>query len=184
MELPSKRLVRLTDSPNAEYAVCWSADGTRVLIRSVINGQSEILLSTLIGQPLRLTNNLVNDVPVAFSPDGNRILFFSERSAKREIYTMALNGTNILQLTNNQVLDYPVRYFPDGLRILYWSMDFNNNAEIHTVDTKGGLQSIRRITAIPWANYPVDVSRDGNLILYYSEREPGFRGSDIFTIRM
>jgi hypothetical protein len=63
-------------------------------------------------------------------------------------------------------------------------MDFNNNAEIYSMDTKGGLRSIRRITAIPWPNYPVDVSRDGNLILYYSEREPGFKGSDIFIIRL
>src|SRR5215212_9422959 len=43
----------------------------------------------------RLTNNTAIDDYAAWSPDGNRIAFESDRDGNPEIYTMSANGTQV-----------------------------------------------------------------------------------------
>lgn len=184
MELSSKQVVRLTNTTNDETAVSWNNDGTRVLIKGIVSDRSDVLLSTLVGTPLRLTaSSSIDEEPVAFSPDGGRILFYSNKNFKREIYTMTISGNDVVQLTSNQLFDYPLKYTSDGLQIVFYTYDYGNNTDIFMMDSKGGLQSIRKITALPSSEIPVDISPDGKIILFYSKRVNGTTGSDIFTIR-
>ena len=63
---------------------------------------------------VRLTNNSTYDYPVAWSPDGRRILFQSYRDGNGEIYTMNADGTGVVRLTNNSTYDSPYAWSPDG----------------------------------------------------------------------
>jgi len=49
--------------------------------------------------PLRLTTAAGNDLEAAFSPDGNKIAFRSERDGNAEIYIMDANGANQNRIT-------------------------------------------------------------------------------------
>ena len=73
------------------------------------------------GAAIQLTDDLVADVWVKWSPDGSRILFQSDRDGDYEIYLMDENGTNIVQLTDNNVDDKYPFWSPDGSRIAFVS---------------------------------------------------------------
>jgi DNA-binding winged helix-turn-helix (wHTH) protein len=73
--------------------------------------------STLV----RLTNNNAMDCEPAWSPDGSRMAFWSNRDGGKEIYVMDANGSNVKRLTNNLADDVNPTWSPDGLKILYES---------------------------------------------------------------
>src|SRR6188768_2943127 len=66
------------------------------------DGNSKIYLVNLDGTGLvRLTNNLALDANPAWSPDGRRIAFSSDRAgAGRDIYTMDADGSNVVRRTH------------------------------------------------------------------------------------
>ena len=55
----------------------------------------------------------------AWSPDGKRIAFSSERDGNDEIYVMDTDGSNLIRLTNRPELDWWPAWSPDGMRIAY-----------------------------------------------------------------
>ena len=67
---------------------------------------------------VRLTDNSIYDWPVAWSPDGRRILFRRDHNdgnletGDREIYVMNADGTGVVRLTDNSVRDSPVAWSP------------------------------------------------------------------------
>jgi TolB protein len=50
---------------------------------------------------VRLTDNQFNDASPAWSPDGTRIAFVSERNGHLNIYMIDTDGTNEVRLTKN-----------------------------------------------------------------------------------
>ena len=56
-----------------------------------------------------LTNNTAPDIEPAWSPDGTRIAFHSERDGNGDIYVMNANGSNQTQLTNNTAMGLQAR---------------------------------------------------------------------------
>src|SRR5262249_29899631 len=71
--------------------------------------------STLV----RLTNNNAMDRGPAWSPDGSKIAFFSNRDGMDEIYVMDADGSNVKRLTNNLADDDNPEWSPDGRKILF-----------------------------------------------------------------
>jgi len=55
---------------------------------------------------VRLTDNLAIDRNPAWSPDGSKIAFWSDRNAANpEIYIMNLDGSDVVRLTKNKAED-------------------------------------------------------------------------------
>jgi len=69
----------------------------------------------------RLTKNAANDVQPAWSPNGKKIAFVSNRAGNNEIYVMNADGTGITRLTNNAASDEAPAWSPSGTRILFQS---------------------------------------------------------------
>jgi dipeptidyl aminopeptidase/acylaminoacyl peptidase len=53
----------------------------------------------------KLTENSTNDWYPAWSPDGKKIAFVSDRDGNDEIYVMNADGTNQVNITNNPAND-------------------------------------------------------------------------------
>jgi len=84
-----------------------------------------------------LTNNQspnpLGDVFPAWSPDGRRIAFQSDRDGEFEIYVINADGSNLTRLTGNPAKDVFPAWSPDGSHIAFVS-DRDGNAEIYVMN--------------------------------------------------
>jgi Tol biopolymer transport system component len=75
--------------------------------------------------PVRLTFNAVSSPSrewgpwPAWSPDGRKIAFMSDRDGNREIYVMNADGTGLTRLTNDDVDDENPSWSPDGNQVAF-----------------------------------------------------------------
>jgi hypothetical protein len=90
--------------------------------RSSVGEDYEIFAIRWDGSDLRqLTDNGVEDLDPAWSPDGSQIAFVSERDGDREVYVMDADGANPVRLTFAQGLDNGPDWAPDGSQIAFTS---------------------------------------------------------------
>ncbi len=115
-----------TPPPVRNWSATWSPDGTKIVFQSTRDGTNgtptqqddnfEIYTMNADGsQVTRLTNTATNDpaTPVndahdedpAFSPDGSKIVFESNRSGDTEVHTMNADGSGVTRLTNSPGFD-------------------------------------------------------------------------------
>jgi TolB protein len=94
------------------------------------NGNDEIFTMNADGtKETNVSNHPANDWHPSFSPDGQQIVFASNRSGNhldRDIYVMDSDGSSQVNLTNNQSSNYSPDWSPDGTRIAYESSEGGN----------------------------------------------------------
>ncbi len=127
--------------------------------------------------PVRLTETQADDMLPAWSPDGRRIVFISDRDGNREVYVMNADGSDPTNLTRNAAEDWTPSWSPDGARIAFASFR-DNNWEIYVMNADGSNQ--RRLTNSPQADYSPAWSPDGEWIAFVSDRTGSL---DIFVMR-
>ena len=109
----------------------WVDAQAQIAFVSRRDGNAEIYVMDADGtNQRRLTNNRANDRSPAWSPDGRRIAFVSERDGHvhvrhgwptSEIYVMDADGGNPQNLTNNPSDDWSPSWSPNGKRIAFVS---------------------------------------------------------------
>ena len=122
-------------------------------------------------QPLKLIASTREDASPAFSPDGQRIAFASNRSGRFEIYVCGGDGSNPVQLTSMKAPDTGTpAWSPDGKQIAFDSR-LEGHSDIFVINAEGG--SPHRLTTEPYDNELPNWSRDGHWIYFTSERSGG-----------
>jgi Tol biopolymer transport system component len=92
----------------------------------------------------RLTNNRgVHDGDPAFSPDGRKIAFESDRSGNFDIFTMSAAGTHVHRVTTSINNDEDPSWSPNGTKIAFASTR-NGNTDIYVSNL--ARSSIVRLT--------------------------------------
>ncbi len=121
------------------------------------------------GSGLRMiTDGRHNDQVPNWSSDGKRLIFFSDRSGKNQIYTMRADGTDIRRVAETSSDDLSGAWSPDNHRIAFTS-DRDGNREIYVMDAGGANQ--RRLTSTPADEWAPVWSPDGRRIAFVSERD-------------
>ena len=136
----------------------------------------------------RLTNNPDGDWNPSWSPNGKRIVFFSNRDGHVmggiptfEIYVMDANGKNQQRLTNDPNDDRSPSWSPDGERIAFVSNRDGHviggipTFEIYVMDADGKNQ--QRLTNNPDGDWNPSWSPDGERIVFSSRRDRHFIGN-------
>lgn len=106
----------------------------------------------------RLTSAHGYDAECAYSPDGDEIVFCSQRDDDLEIYVMDADGSHEKRLTHGKGYDGGPFFMPDGKSILYRGDrrdDGKQNLQIRTVKSAGGDD--KAITDNPvfnWCPFP------------------------------
>jgi Tol biopolymer transport system component len=108
-----------------------------------------------------------------FSPDGNRIVFQSNRSGSSEIWVSNSDGADAVQLTS---LGAPMtgspRWSPDGNHI-YFDSNLEGQFEEYVVSAGGGKP--RRLTTHPANDMIGSCSHDGRWLYFASNRGGDFQ---------
>ncbi len=114
-----------------------------------------------------LTSGSWNDTSPAWSPDGTRIAFSSDRNGGWGIYVITPQGTGEKQLTPSGMVAMNPSWSPDSSRIAYWSLEGDvSSIKVVTVSTDSvvtvsGVDSAVNMTPV-W-------SPDGSHLLFYVE---------------
>ncbi|MCB0061174.1 MAG: PD40 domain-containing protein [Caldilineaceae bacterium] len=106
---------QITTLKNISYDAAWSPAGDKIAFVSKDSGNDEIYTITTDGSILqKLTSrNASWDKHPSFSPDGTRIVFFSNRdTGRRQLWIMNVDGSNQQNLSNNQYEDWDPVWIP------------------------------------------------------------------------
>ena len=152
------------------------------------------------GSYRRLSHARGYDAEASFSPDGNHIVFASNRAAyERELnaretellkvdksyfidlYIMDSDGSNVRQLTDVAGYDGGPFFSPDGKRICWRRFSEDGlTAEIYTMKIDGtDVQRLTNIGAMSWAPY---YHPSGDYLVFTTNRH-GFANFELYCVR-
>jgi len=129
-----------------------------------------------LAQLTKLTPDTTSASDPAFSPDGARLAFVSQRDGNPEIYIMNADGTGATRITNDPQADGRPSFTPDGQALVFQSSRTAGKQQIWIVNVDG--TSLTQLTRDSVNSSPA-ASPDGQTIAYVSTRN---KDSDIWLM--
>lgn len=175
LDLERKRESVLLKTANAEILPVFSPDGNRIAVQYRIESNTEIGLIKTDGSDLiNLSNNLGRDADAAFSPDGTKIVFASNRDGNYGIYNLYVmnvdGGDQRLIYSNKGGMSVSPAWSIDGKEIVFANDREGGrigNFEIYKIGAdSGGAET--RLTFRPHVDANPSFSPDGKLIAFAS----------------
>jgi Tol biopolymer transport system component len=172
--LRTGRVRELLNLPSTCRDLAVLGDG-RLLIGVAQQSQNLVLVDQP-GRPAArerwLTRGASSDRQPAFSPDGRRILFSSNRSGNLDIWEMDVESGALSRITDYAGQDWDPAYTPDGRKIL-WSSDRSGVFEIWEAAADGS--GARQVSHDGVDAENPTMTPDGEWILFLSGRpqQPG-----------
>ena len=107
MDADGKNQKQITREPYDHEDPAWSPDGRKILFTRLsgsVYSDGDVYVMNADGRGQRnltpsLTHPFATDTTPAWSPDGRRILFVSNRDGKGEVYVMNADGSGLRKLT-------------------------------------------------------------------------------------
>lgn len=184
-EEPEER--RLTDRKETEYHGALSPDGRQVVLtvipRSGTQGNCELASVGFDGSDLKVIQGdrdgkLSHQEWPAWSPDGKRLAFVSTHDGNQEIYTSAVDGSEVVRVTQSPGIDTHPCWTPDGTRLVFASDRFGG---LEIVSTRTDGTDLVRLTKSSGVDDFPAVSPDGSRIAFSSNRDGQF---EIYVMRV
>ena len=130
----------------------------------------------------QLTTGKVIDCYPSFTPDGEKVLFVSNRGGQWDVWSIKRDGSGLIRLTDNQDKDYSPRATPDGKHILFFSTPTSSEAgyiteSVWIMDMDG--KNAKRLTSGGKGDWYPSMHPDGKEIIFASMR---LIGGSLWTI--
>lgn len=165
------------DTPGNDGFASFAGDGSWLAFRSGRTGDFDIFrMDADGGHPRNLTDHPARDVFPAVSPDGDRIVFLSDRDSPEarlyDLYVMELgpdgSPTGIRRLTDNDVQEGHPYFSPDGEWVVFTS-------EMGGVNDEDPIVQSYRFSPQPYGELYALRLDDGRLVrLTHDKWEDGF----------
>jgi TolB protein len=107
----------------------------------------------------------------AWSPDGSKLAFTSNRDGNPEIYVINKDGSALRRMTNNPAIDVSPTWSPTGNQ-LAWASDRTGNPKIYVMNADGTGQ--RLLIGDPKSDRPTWSRGKFNEIAYAAQTGPGY----------
>lgn len=161
----------------------WSPDGTRLAYRVYGNSGYDIEVLRVDGSaPSRI------DLPEYFcvhslewSPVGNR-LAFSGGDENHDVFTVAADGSNLLNLTNSAGSEWGATWSPDGSQIMFARYGLTEDTEygLYYMDADGSNEVLLPMAARVGSS--MKWSPDGRQIVYTGDCDTGSGNVEVCVI--
>jgi Tol biopolymer transport system component len=136
LPLEPARLLRMTVSEGSWMSVDVSPDGS-TLVFDLLGSIWTLPLEG--GEAMPLTQGMAFDAQPRFSPDGDRIVFVSDRSGGQNLWTMAVDGSDTTQVTEGDRNAYQSpTYSPDGRYIVGTRQGGGGQGKLWMYHVEGG----------------------------------------------
>jgi len=188
MRSDGSNLTKITgDQMNDYYA---SLSKKRVVYSSGLAKakESSIFTANFDGSDLRrITQTTAKDTAPAFSPDGKRIAFMSDRDGgKHQIYVMNADGSDVRKLTDDATVSFcNPQWSPDGGRIVYYTDKGDRKDQVWIMNADGTNKTL--LTGGIAHNIFPGWSHDGKKLIFSSSNRDGGNasyvdGSYLYTV--
>jgi tricorn protease len=158
----------------------WSPDEKHIAF--VVHGEI-FLMGRTGGKAKRLTDHPAFDHGIAWSPDGQKILFLSDRTGNEDIYLLESDDPDhadlaqahqfkVKQITNTPEAEFGVSFSPDGKRVL-----FVRAGKLVSMDPDGTKE---KVLVADGQVFDYEWSPDGKWLCY--ARMDGSFASELFII--
>jgi Tol biopolymer transport system component len=169
---------QLTFDHADDYDPDWSPDGIQLAFVSDRTGSPNIYILNVeqaLQDPrqaeiLQLTDNAFENQKPAWSPDGTRLVFESNRDGNWEIYIVEVDSGEQTRVTDNSKGDNNPAWSPDG-KLIGFSSFRDGNWEVYTMQVDGS--DPRRLTYNENNDYEPVWSPDGSQIAFESHIDQG-----------
>jgi len=174
MGIDGSNPTRLTNDPaTTEFYPSWSPDGQKVVYTANVTNQNnnEIYVVDADGtDATRLTESPGFESAPAFSPDGTKIAFMSDRDGDNEIFVMNSDGSDPTNITNNTTYDAAPSWSPDGSKIAIQSVRGGTDNEVVVMGSDGSSPT-NLTSSAEVDDYDPAFSPDGRRIAFSSNRD-------------
>jgi len=173
---------RLTDHPAADLHPAWSPDGRKLAFTSEryndfvpdYDGNAEIVVLDLDTRSItRITHHPADDAFPAWSPDGQELVFASQRGGSFNLYIVSVGGGDRRQITHNTGTSWQAAWAPDGSRIAFAYVPsgfaLRDVAWISLVDPDG--TNLVRVTEEFRGDFDPSWSPDSSRLVFVSTRD-------------
>ena len=128
----------------SEFSACFPADGSaneenpwQPPAEPIVwdgFGQQDLWVGAVSAAPHRILEG--SAAAPGFNPGRTRIVFASDRGGQWDLWTVAIDGSDLQQLTDDAAIDQTPSWSPDGSRIAF-SADDGTDYEIFTIAADG-----------------------------------------------
>jgi TolB protein len=159
-----------------------TADGSLMVFASTRNSEHpDVFLKNVDGYAItQLTSAPEDDIQPRFSPDGQKVVFCSNRSGNFDIWSVNLDGTELKQLTHDPSDEVAPCFSPDGTQVAFTAWEKRSHQwgiYVVSVDQPG----VRRFLC--YGMFP-DYSPDGKRIAFQRARQRGTRWFSVWFVEL
>jgi TolB protein len=168
MNTDGSRQERITSHTGFAGVPVWSPDGKTLAYQWLPEGEGakwRLMSLSLSGDrtPRPLTDGAANDQVVNWSPNGQRMVFYSDRTGINQLYVMNRDGSGVVRLTTTPAEDRTAAFSPDGASIAFMSERDGTPAGIYLMRADGS--GLRRVGDLRPGHGVPFFSPDGSRVL-------------------